>query len=190
MADEDRIRWDERYAERGVAGADAVGLSAVFGPFVEDFPTTGHALDLACGRGQAAVWLARRGMDVRGFDVSPVAVDRAGDLALADGVAQHCRFEVVDLDAGLPPSPPANVVLCQRFRDERLDQAVVDRLAPGGLLAISALSEVGARPGPFRVKAGALRRAFGVLDVIADGEAHGEAWLLARQPRDYPPGRV
>lgn len=180
MAAEDRIRWDANYAGRGHPGVDAVGLSAVFTPFEDVFPTTGQALDVACGRGQAAVWLARRGLDVTGLDVSSVAIERAGDLARAHGVAGHCRFEVVDLDAGLPPGPPVNVVVCQRFRDGRLDHAVIDRLAPGGLLAISALSEVDAAPGPFRVVAGELGRAFGALDVIAHAEAHGEAWLLAR----------
>jgi 2-polyprenyl-3-methyl-5-hydroxy-6-metoxy-1,4-benzoquinol methylase len=160
---------------------DDVSLPPVFEPFADVFPTAGHALDLACGRGTAAVWLARRGMTVSGFDVSPVAMAQASELALASGVTQRCRFVAVDLDAGLPASPPADVVLCHRFRDSRLDGDIVARLAPGGVLAISALSEVGASPGPFRVKAGELSTAFGVLEPIAAGEGDGEAWLLARK---------
>jgi SAM-dependent methyltransferase len=179
VATEDRVRWDRRHSAVEPE-ADAVGLSANFTRFAEVFPTAGHALDLACGRGQAAVWLAGRGMDVLGLDVSPVAVGRATELARVHGVAEQCRFEVADLDAGLPPGPPANIVVCQRFRDVRLDGAVIDRLTTGGLLAISALSEVGAGPGRFRVPSGELRRTFGALEVIADGEADGEAWLLAR----------
>jgi hypothetical protein len=56
----------------------------------------------------------------------------------------------------------------------------VQRLAPGGLLAITALSEVGAASGPFRVGPGELRAAFAELDLIAASEGQGEAWLLAR----------
>ena len=52
-----------------------------------------------------------------------------------------------------------------------------------GLLAITALGEVGATPGPFRVAAGELPAAFAGLDVIAAGERQGEAWLLARARR-------
>lgn len=182
MSGEDRARWDDRHSAAEFA-VDAVGPSAAFAPFADAFPTAGHAIDVACGRGPAAVWLALRGMDVWGLDVSPVAIDRAAELASRHGVAGHCRFEVVDLDDGLPPGPPVDVVVCQRFRDSRLDQAIISRLAPGGLLAVSALSEVGAAPGPFRVQAGELRRTFGVLQIIADGEAHGEAWLLARRQR-------
>lgn len=156
-------------------------MPTAFAPFADAFPTTGHALDLACGRGQAAVWLALRGLVVAGFDISPIAINQARELALLCGVDERCRFEAVDLDDGLPAGPPANVIVCHKFRDARLDQVLVDRLAPGGLLAISALSEVGAAPGPFRVQAGELKRAFGALEFIAGGEGDGEAWLLARR---------
>lgn len=176
MAEADRAHWDARYQQ---AGSTEPGLSEVFAPYRDLFPTTGVALDIACGRGAATVWLALRGMTVTGVDVSPVAVEQARALAAAHGV--HCRFDVVDLDGGLPPGPPLNVVVCQRFRDARLDAAIVERLAPGGLLAISALSEVGAGPGRFRVPAGELARAFPSLRVEADGEADGLAWLLGRR---------
>ena len=71
-------------------------------------------------------------------------------------------------------------MLCHRFRDPRLDHAIVARLAPGGLVAMVVLSEVGAGPGPFRARPGELLEAFAGLDVVAHGEAGGEAWLLAR----------
>ncbi len=160
---------------------DDVGLPLVFQPFAEMFPTAGHALDLACGRGAAAVWLAQRGMDVYGCDVSPVAIDHARELADLCGCAARCRFETLDLDEGLPEGLPVDTLLCNKFRDPRLDRSIIERLTAGGVLAISALSEVGAAPGPFRVKAGELRRAFDALDVVAADDAHGEAWLLARR---------
>lgn len=183
MSEEDRVRWDRRYADQGSVTVDDVALPAVFQPFAAEFPAAGHALDLACGRGEAAVWLALRGMDVLGCDVAAVAVAQATALAERFGVAGRCRFEVCDLDGGLPAGPPADVVICNRFRDARLDRSIIERLTADGLLAISALSEVGASPGPFRVRAGELRRAFAELDVTAGEEADGQAWLLARSRR-------
>jgi SAM-dependent methyltransferase len=176
----DRVRWDERYASRGLPDAVAVGCPAVFAAFEHLFPTTGQALELACGDGLAAVWLARRGMDVWGVDVSGTAISHARDLARRSGVGDRCRFDVFDLDVGLPAGPPVDLVFCHKFRDSRLDRDIIRRLAPGGLLAISGLGEVGAAPGPFRAAPGELPRAFGELDVIAVGEGHGEAWLLAK----------
>lgn len=154
----------------------------MFAPFEAEFPTRGRALDLACGQGVAGVWLARRGLDVLGLDISATAIDQARELAAQAGVEERCQFDVVDLDDGLPAGPAIDVVMCHRFRDSRLDRCIVDRLAPAGLLAISALSVVGAGAGRFRVQPGELTAAFAQLEVIAAGEGDGEAWLLARKP--------
>jgi len=177
---EDRRRWDERYASQGPAPVDEVEPPGFLATYAEIFPTNGKALDLACGRGLGSVWLARRGLDVLGLDVSSVAISQARDLAGRSGVDDRCRFHVVDLDEGLPPGSPVDVVLCHKFRDRRLDRAIVERLAAGGLLAIAVLSQVDAGPGPFRAAPGELTAAFAELDLIAAGEGRGQAWLLAR----------
>lgn len=180
MSAQDRSRWDVAYRDRAPAFEPA--LPDVFAGHEAAFPTIGTALDVACGQGAAAVWLARRGLDVAAFDVSPVAVERAHELAARTGVTERCRFEAADLDDGLPPGPPVDVLLCHRFRDPRLYPALTERLKPGGLLAICVLSEVGGPRGPFRAAAGELDSAFGALDALAAGEGDGQAWLLARRP--------
>lgn len=177
MSERDRIRWDAAYTERGAAAPPA--LPAVFADHEDLFPHAGAALEIACGAGGAAVWLAQRGLDVHGVDVSAVALERARALAEQHGVA--VCFEAADLDGGVPAGEPVNVLLCNKFRDPRLDKQIVDRLAPGGLLAICVLSEVGATPGRFRAAPGELRTAFSALDEIAAGEGDGQAWLLARR---------
>ncbi len=53
------------------------------------------AADLGCGAGSYAVWLARKGFQVAGYDCSAEAVRHAEALALERGVS--CRFEVADL---------------------------------------------------------------------------------------------
>ncbi|ETW23432.1 class I SAM-dependent methyltransferase [Mycobacterium gastri] len=180
MAEQDRRGWDERYSSQGPPDVGAVGPPSAFGSHADVFPTAGKALDLACGQGLGAVWLARRGLQVWGVDISTVAIGQARDLAARCGVADRCRFDVVDLDTGLPPGPPVDLIVCHKFLDRRLDQPMAQRLAPGGLLAIAVLSEVGAAAGPFRAGCGQLRAAFAGLDVIAAGEGQGQAWLLAR----------
>ncbi|OIN82649.1 class I SAM-dependent methyltransferase [Mycobacterium malmoense] len=180
MAEGDRRRWDERYASQGPPPVNAVGPPGVLARHADMFPAAGRALDLACGQGRAAVWLARRGLDVLGLDISPVAIGQARDLAERGGVGDRCQFDVLDLDDGLPAGPPVDVILCHKFRDRRLYRVIVERLAPGGLLAIVVFSEVGAEPGPFRAAPGELAAAFAELDQVAAGEGDGHAWLLAR----------
>jgi len=176
VSTQDRTRWETAYAERATVPAPA--LPAVFGDHEDLFPRAGTALEIACGTGAAAVWLAQRGIDVHAVDISSVAIGQARTLAERCGVP--VRFETVDLDGGLPAGDPVDVLLCHKFRDPRLDDQIIDRLAPGGLLAICVLSEVGATPGRFRAAPGELRSAFASLAEIASGEGDGQAWLLAR----------
>jgi SAM-dependent methyltransferase len=181
MSEADRRDWDRRYAEGSVAPLDQAGPPPVFAEHEHLFPKTGEALELACGRGRGAVWLAGRGMEYRGVDVSPVAIDLARRLVAHHGLSDRCRFEVHDLDDGLPDGPQVDLLLCYLFRDPKLDQAMVDRLKPGGLLATAGLSAVGAGPGRFRAKPGELRESFGTLEILVDGEGDGMAWLIGRR---------
>ncbi len=180
VAESDRRRWDRRYASLGPAAVSAVRPPALLQAHLKLVPAAGRALDLGCGQGLGAVWLARRGLDVLGLDISPVAIAQARDLAERSGVSARCRFDVVDLDDGLPDGPPVELIVCHNFRDRRLDAAIIERLAPGGLVALVALSEVGAAAGTYRAAPGELSTAFAELDPIAAGEGDGRAWLLAR----------
>lgn len=60
----------------------------------------GRVLDLGCGEGGDAVWLAGRGWDVTAVDISPTAVDRGRAAAAAACVA--VRFVVADLTTWEP----------------------------------------------------------------------------------------
>jgi SAM-dependent methyltransferase len=182
MSVEDRQRWDQRYAGRDLARVDQAGMPSIFAACADLLPRAGHALELACGRGHAALWLAARGLQVHAVDISPVAIGQARSLLARSGYAERVRFEVCDLDQGLPAGPPCALLLCHNFRDARLDQPMLQRLAPGGILAIATLSNVGAaHPGSFRARPGELRRAFAALELLAEGERDGKAWLVGRQ---------
>lgn len=75
--------WDARYA-----AADLV-WSAEPNRFLVDEVADlapGRALDIACGEGRNAIWLAEQGWEVTAVDFSPVAIDKARRLAEARGV--------------------------------------------------------------------------------------------------------
>src|SRR5690606_30972117 len=100
---------------------------AIFATHAAQLPTDGRCLEIACGQGEAAVWLARHGMYVHGVDQSPVAIAQAQALARNAGVSERCHFEVFDLDNGLPDTPPADLLLCHKFRDTQLYGAMLTR---------------------------------------------------------------
>jgi SAM-dependent methyltransferase len=182
---EDRDRWDARHRAAAGAGAPAVPAppDALRGR-EHLLPAGGRALDVACGRGTVAVWLAERGFGVDAVDVSESALAAGAALAADHGVSEQVRWWAHDLDEGLPEgcAGPYDVVVCQRFRDPALYPLLAHGLAPGGLLAVTVLSVVEDEGGPFRADAGELLAAFDGLTRLDHTERDGEARLLARRP--------
>ncbi|WP_433798686.1 class I SAM-dependent methyltransferase [Actinomycetospora sp. CA-084318] len=167
--------WNDRFAASGVGRP---GPPSVLVGREELVPTTGRALDVACGRGTVAVWLAARSLAVDAVDAAPAGLALGRELADAEGVS--VRWIEADLDDGLPVAGSYDVVVQQRFRDPLLYPALAGLLAPGGLLVVTVLSTVGDTGGRFRAAPGELRAAFGHLDVLVDEEGDGEAHLVAR----------
>lgn len=181
MAGSDRQRWDSRHAAVSAGGPMPPGALRGREGLL---PVPGRALDVACGRGAVAVWLARRGFAVDALDVSAAGLDGGAELAGRNGVGDRIRWIRADLDDGLPAGPRDtgyDLVVCQRFRDPALYPALAAALAPGGLLVLTVLSEVGDEGGRFRAGPGELLAAFGGLDVVDHVERDGEASLLARR---------
>jgi tellurite methyltransferase len=78
----------------------------------------GRALDLACGSGRDAVFMAACGWSVTGVDVLPDALDRARDLARRCATAiEPIDWRQVDLEqGGEPPMPESCFDLIVGFR--------------------------------------------------------------------------
>ncbi|GAA2726791.1 class I SAM-dependent methyltransferase [Actinocorallia aurantiaca] len=94
----------------------------------------GRALDLACGEGRNALWLASLGWRVRAVDFSPVAVARAKELDPEGAVA----WEVADLTAYSFPSAEEDLVLVSYLhlppaQMRPLLHDAARALAPGGV---------------------------------------------------------
>ena len=177
---EDAETWDGRYEGRAT-GAPAMpkGLDGVV------LPASGRCLDVACGLGQQSLWAASLGFDVVAIDASSVGI--AALRAAADERGLVIDARVVDLDDGLPPDVAHDcaLVICQRFRGIGLYGALAAAVAPGGLLVITVLSQVGApSPGRFHAPAGDLLDGFGAsgLEIVRHDEGDGEATLVARRP--------
>lgn len=93
--------WNESYAS-GQLSWDTGQPEPLLVEFVTSGAVTpGPALEIGAGTGTNAIWMAERGFDVLGIDVSPLAVERA--RAKMEGRALRCRFAASDFLATPPP---------------------------------------------------------------------------------------
>lgn len=107
-------------------------------------PRQGRALEIACGSGRNAAWLAARGLATWGVDILPDALARAralarGTLDLDPGAAMFPRaplaFACADATRPLPFAPRAfDLVTGFRYLDRALFFRVAEWVAPGGFL--------------------------------------------------------
>lgn len=95
-------------------------------------PSRGRALDLACGRGANALWLAQRGLTVEAWDFSPVALERLQAEARRLGLSIESQVRDVVAE---PPAPERyDLILVSHFLERRLAPALMAALKPGGRL--------------------------------------------------------
>ena len=135
----DASSWNERYAAADLVWSLAPNAFVV--EELSDLPP-GRALDLAAGEGRNALWLAERGFEVEAVEFSPVAIDKARQLASHRGL--ELTLTLADLtDPSPPPLAPADLVLLAYLHLPRAAEAEVLRhaaawVAPGGTLLVVA----------------------------------------------------
>ena len=132
----DADTWDERYRARDLVwGAEP---NRVFAAAVAGLPA-GRALDLACGEGRNAIWLAEQGWRVTAVDFSQVALERARGLAAGRGVTVDIRSE--DVRTWVPPRAAFDLVALLYLHLpsadlHRVHARAAAAVAPGGTLII------------------------------------------------------
>lgn len=131
-----RDDWDRKYAAVDSLWASKPNRFLV--AEVTDI-APGRALDLACGEGQNAIWLASLGWDVTGVDFSEVAIAKARDRASREGVA--ARFECADLVEYEPDAGAFDLVLVLYLHISAEERGGVlarasEALAPGGTFVL------------------------------------------------------
>ncbi|MDM7990237.1 class I SAM-dependent methyltransferase [Arthrobacter sp. zg-Y877] len=128
--------WDERYA-----GSDGLWSGQPNPVLVSEASglAPARALDVGCGEGADALWLAQQGWDVTALDVSGIALSRAARQA------ERISVEVTWLHSGLVEAalPPASFELVSaqypvlpRTEQNIAEQALLQAVAPGGVLLL------------------------------------------------------
>jgi len=185
MSELDRIKWQQRYREDSYRKNNPVTLVADWLPKMPP----GKALDVACGAGRNAIFLAAAGYRVDAIDISAEGLKKAGQSAAEQGV--EVNWIEHDFDRPFEFDGDYDVILVMWYVNLELVTRLCDCLAPGGFLVceehlITAEDVIGPSSDDFRVAPGALRGAVAGLELllyeesIEIGEEDGERVASAR----------
>lgn len=136
----DRAYWEDRYGQPGRAWSGRPN-AALVAEVAQLAP--GRALDVGSGEGGDALWLAARGWQVTGVDISQNALDKAAALAREREDVDPARltWQQADLTGWSPTRTSFDLVTAHFMHlplvdRERLFPALADAVAPGGTLLV------------------------------------------------------
>lgn len=143
---EEQQAWEQHYRERERVWSGRVNVRLAE---VARLLPPGRALDLGCGEGADALWLANRGWQVTAVDISQIALDRAAADARAHNLADRIDFQRHDLPETFPDGT-FELVSAQFLHSTaeldrpRLLRRAAEAVAAGGTLVI--VDHAGAPP--------------------------------------------
>jgi SAM-dependent methyltransferase len=128
--DRDRVKWNAKYREKGHPSEP----SDLVKEFFNRAPGRA-ALDIACGSGRNALFLAQQGFTVEAVDISEEG------LALVSGRHPGIQPVCADLDTFDIPAGRYDLILNILYLNRRLFPQIREGLKPGGLLIFETLLE-------------------------------------------------
>jgi len=127
-SDELQVQWDARYAKNN----DSPQACRVLREFSHLLPKSGLALDLACGMGGNALWLAEQGLTTSAWDLSPVGINKLEERAKQQSLSIDAKTR--DIIAQPPAENSFDVIVASYFLERALFPTLLAALKPAGLL--------------------------------------------------------
>ena len=186
-----REKWDRRYAQ---VPADSPAPAQVLSEYAYLLPESGTVLDLACGRGGNALFLARRGFAVHAWDISKAAIEGLNRQARSEGLEiETC---VQDVSESPPSSNTFDVICVSYYLERTICNTVISALRANGLLFYQTfihekVTDEGPSNPAYRLGPNELLELFSPLHVLAYQElgcvgdtgqgVRDSAWLVAQK---------
>ncbi len=136
-------KWNKIYSQPGQENYSAVQVLTE-----NDFllPATGTALDVACGQGANAIFLAEQGLVVTAWDISSAAIDKLTSYSVYRKLKVNaCQQKITAYSFS---ECSFDVIVVSRFLDRTLSDAIIGALKPDGLLFYQTFSREKTSPKP------------------------------------------
>ena len=174
MAEKDRKVWNQRYLDG--AYAERTYPSEILQAWIQLIPNTRRrALDVACGTGRNARFLAENGFEsVLGVDISDVAIQKAQDFEQS---SLPVSYQLHDLDQGVSEFGKFDLITMIRFVDRDLIAGVDRSLNDEGYalfelhMKYEGIEQLaGPRTNRFRVEAGEIQQLISHMEILCEFE--------------------
>jgi SAM-dependent methyltransferase len=129
MQQTDADKWNNIYRAGGHGYGDAC---QVLTEHIHLLPTTGCALDLACGMGGNAVLLAKQGLVTSAWDISEAAIRKLDTLAFQQNLKITTR--IIDVTQNPPLNDTFDVIVVSRFLERQLVPDIKQAIRTDGLI--------------------------------------------------------
>ena len=182
-SDERRQRWQQRYL---AVGPDKPQPAHVLADNSFLLPPSGRALDLACGRGGNALFLARLGFDTEAWDYAPAAIESLKWIVEEEGLPLQAT--VRDVVRDFPSAESFDVIVVSYFLERDIVPNLIEALHKDGLIFYEtfvkdAVNLTGPANPAFRLDDNELLQLFAGQRLLAYQE-HGHAGDLAQGQRN------
>ena len=176
-----------------VVSTEALAPSAWLVDNIDLLPLGGRVLDVACGNGRHALWMAHRGFDVHAIDRNPEAIDAVVELARRSHL--EIRADVIDLETNPPPDLGAadyDIILGFNYLHRPLMPLLRNAVKPGGRIVYETFTTRQAERGhprnpAFLLKDGELAALLAPFAILRsrEGEFDGRfiASIVAERPK-------
>ena len=147
-------------------------------------PQSGRALDVACGSGRHALWLAERGLHTYAVDRNVDAVHTLNDDAVRRGLPLDARVLDLEGDSVELDPPDYDLIVVVYYLHRPLFPVLLGALRPGGVLFYETFTRAQAARGrptnpTFLLEPGELRRLVQPLEIVASREGDYEGRMVA-----------
>ena len=159
-------KWNKIYAK---SEDKEVRAAEVLSNNLHLLPTTGKALDLACGLGGNALILAESGLETYAWDISKQAIDKLRLYSDQNNISLH--LETRDVSTSPPLTDTFDIIVVSRFLDRTLIPHITAALRQNGLIYYQTFirdktGDVGPRNPAYRLDSNELLSLFEPLHIL------------------------
>ena len=159
-------KWNHIYAAEESA---LMQPAYVLAEYAHLLPTTGCALDLACGLGSNAIFLAQHGLHAHAWDISEQAINKLARVCESNVI--HVHAMVRDVQEHPPEANSFDVICVSYFLERDITTNIISALKPKGLLFYQTfvhekVSQQGPNNPKYRLDENELLKLFSPLHVL------------------------